>query len=48
MTQLIIVTSYLNPKIRWNLIDRILLVSEMEKIKTYIIVNKYELISRVK
>ncbi|MBC61282.1 MAG: ribosome small subunit-dependent GTPase A [Zetaproteobacteria bacterium] len=42
--QLVIVASYLHPRVKWGLIDRYLIVAEHENIKPIIILNKKDLL----
>jgi ribosome biogenesis GTPase len=44
MDQLLIVSSYLHPTIKWGLIDRYLVLAETEKIPSVIILNKSDLL----
>lgn len=44
ITQIVIVASYLNPNVRWGLIDRFLVEAEHEKVKPSIILNKSDLL----
>ena len=44
ITQIVIVASYLNPKVRWGLIDRFLVEAEHENVKPSIILNKSDLL----
>ena len=44
LSQLIIVASYLNPEVRWRLLDRFLVQAEHERLKTVIILNKKDLL----
>jgi ribosome biogenesis GTPase / thiamine phosphate phosphatase len=46
ITQIVIVASYLTPQIRWGLIDRILVLAELEKISVHIIINKSDLLEK--
>lgn len=44
MDQLLIVASYLSPKVKWGLIDRYLVLAECEGIKPIIVLNKSDLL----
>ncbi len=44
MDQLMIVASYLNPTIKWGLIDRYLVLAESENIESIIVLNKDDLL----
>lgn len=44
ITQLVHIVSYLNPTVRWGLIDRFLVLGEHEKIESIIIFNKKDLL----
>ncbi len=44
MDQVLIVASYLGPKIKWGLIDRYLVLSESEGIRPIIVLNKQDLL----
>ena len=46
ISQIVIVASYLTPQIRWGLIDRILVLAELEKINVHIIINKSDLLAK--
>ena len=48
VTQLVVVASYVYPKVKWGLIDRYLLLAEEEGIKTVIILNKKDLLESQK
>ena len=45
ISQIIIVSSYLNPRVKWGLIDRYLVLAEHEHIKATIIFNKKDLLA---
>ncbi len=44
MTQLVIIASYLDPKVKWGLIDRYLTLAESEGLKAIIILTKKDLL----
>ncbi len=44
MDQLMIVSSYLSPTVKWGLIDRYLVLAESEEIPTIIVLNKSDLL----
>ena len=46
ITQLVNIVSYLNPTVKWGLIDRFLVLAEHEHIKSTIIFNKKDLLTR--
>ena len=48
VTQLVIVASYVYPKVKWGLIDRYLVLAEEEGIKAAIILNKKDLLKEQK
>lgn len=48
MDQLLIVSSYLHPTIKWGLIDRYLVLAETEKIPAVIVLNKRDLLAAEK
>lgn len=43
--RIVIVASVLNPKVRWGLIDRILVQAELESIETILVLNKVDLLA---
>ena len=45
ITQLVNIVSYLNPTVKWGLIDRFLVLAEHEHIKSTIIFNKKDLLT---
>lgn len=44
LTQMVIIASFLSPKIKWGLIDRFLVLAEEQEVKTLIILNKKDLL----
>lgn len=46
MQQILIVASFLNPKVRWGLIDRYLVLAEKESVPPVIVLNKTDLLER--
>lgn len=46
ISQLVIVASYLNPNVKWGLIDRFLVQAEHEDLKAVIILNKQDLLKK--
>lgn len=45
MTQLVVVASYLSPRIKWGLIDRYLVLAELQDLPAVIVLNKTDLLS---
>ena len=45
MDQLLIVASYLSPKVKWGLIDRYLVLAESEGVEAIIVLNKEDLLA---
>ncbi len=46
MTQMVVVASFLAPKLKWGLIDRFLVLAEEQEIKACIILNKKDLLDK--
>ena len=44
VSQMVILASFLAPKIKWGLIDRFLVLAEEQEVKTCIILNKTDLL----
>jgi ribosome biogenesis GTPase len=44
LTQMVIIASFLAPKIKWGLIDRFLVLAEEQEVKTLVILNKTDLL----
>ncbi len=44
LSQMVVIASFLSPKIKWGLIDRFLVLAEEQQVKTCIILNKKDLL----
>lgn len=46
MDQILVVASFLNPKVRWGLVDRYLVLAEKESVPPIVVLNKTDLLDR--